>query len=168
MGKLRTHQLGFSGIEGLLVIVLVAMLGFVGWYVWHSGQTASQTLTPVITTVEQNKTDTTPTVTEKETIAIPAPVDGVTTFTGTVTGDTCTASSRDPHGPVGDVGCSLQLGDTVVAIVHGNASTPEWGSLIGFKSSTDITGKKVEVHAVQNSTNQFSLSRSDAYVKLLN
>jgi competence protein ComGC len=35
MGKIK-DQLGFSAVEGLLVILVVAVFGFGGYYVWHT------------------------------------------------------------------------------------------------------------------------------------
>lgn len=39
INKLR-YQSGFSVIEALLILVIVGMLGFTGWYVWHAKQNA--------------------------------------------------------------------------------------------------------------------------------
>ena len=41
----RTNQSGFSAIEGLLIIVIVAIVGFTGYYVWHSAQNANKLTT---------------------------------------------------------------------------------------------------------------------------
>jgi cytoskeletal protein RodZ len=35
---------GFGLVEGLLILVVVGILGFTGWFVWHSKQTADKTL----------------------------------------------------------------------------------------------------------------------------
>ncbi len=40
------NQSGFSSIEVILVIVIVAAVSSIGWFVWHSKQTADKTLTP--------------------------------------------------------------------------------------------------------------------------
>jgi predicted negative regulator of RcsB-dependent stress response len=34
--KIRKHEQGFSIVEALLILVIVGILGFVGWFVWHS------------------------------------------------------------------------------------------------------------------------------------
>jgi len=35
---------GFSAVEGLLILIIVLLLGFIGYYVYHTNQTASDTL----------------------------------------------------------------------------------------------------------------------------
>lgn len=37
---LKLKQKGFTVIEGLLLLVIVGILGFTGWYVWHSKVTS--------------------------------------------------------------------------------------------------------------------------------
>jgi len=44
MGKLR-NQDGFTAVEGILIAVIVCLVGFVGWYVWHNHKTAPISLT---------------------------------------------------------------------------------------------------------------------------
>jgi cytoskeletal protein RodZ len=44
MGIYNNKQSGFSAIEAVLILVIVGMLGFTGWYVWHAKQTADKTL----------------------------------------------------------------------------------------------------------------------------
>ena len=44
MGKLKNNQSGFGTAETLLVVVIVAIVAFVGWYVYNSNKTASKTL----------------------------------------------------------------------------------------------------------------------------
>lgn len=179
MIRLPKSETGFGNVEAILLFVIVATVGLTGWYVWHVKQTTNTaTQTAPVPVTQKKPTVTTPTpAIKKETVTIPAPVDGVTTFKGTVTSDTCTPPAPDPrsgsmHAPIGDVGCSITLGDNniTVGIVHGNIQVASWGDLIGFNSDTDITGKQVEVHAIQvaSTSTQFSLSRSDTYVKLLN
>jgi type II secretory pathway pseudopilin PulG len=33
---MKTKQNGFSAVETILVLVIVGLLGFIGWYVWHN------------------------------------------------------------------------------------------------------------------------------------
>jgi cytoskeletal protein RodZ len=42
--KKQPKTKGFSTIEGLLILVIVLILGGVGWYVWHSTNDANKTL----------------------------------------------------------------------------------------------------------------------------
>lgn len=37
---LKLKQKGFTVIEGILLLVIVGILGFTGWYVWHSRVTS--------------------------------------------------------------------------------------------------------------------------------
>jgi cytoskeletal protein RodZ len=61
------NKAGFSTIEALLIIVIIALLAFVGGFVWHSKQTADKTLTAATSssssssTVKQQAKATTPT-----------------------------------------------------------------------------------------------------------
>ncbi len=36
MNKVSKNEKGFSPIEGLLIVVIAGVLGFVGWWVWHN------------------------------------------------------------------------------------------------------------------------------------
>lgn len=60
MGKLTNSESGFSAIEALLILVVVGILGFTGWFVYHSQKAAnedynSQPDTHVSTTKESSK-----------------------------------------------------------------------------------------------------------------
>ncbi|MBI2589068.1 hypothetical protein HYW35_02610 [Candidatus Saccharibacteria bacterium] len=39
---MKKNQKGFSAVEGLLILIIVGLLGFVGWYVWNSNNKAGQ------------------------------------------------------------------------------------------------------------------------------
>src|ERR1700739_3420446 len=41
---MKQNQNGFSALEGLLVLVIVGLIGFTGWYVYHSGHKADSLL----------------------------------------------------------------------------------------------------------------------------
>jgi type II secretory pathway pseudopilin PulG len=41
---MKKTQSGFSIIETLLVVVILGMLGFTGWFVWHAKQNTNKTL----------------------------------------------------------------------------------------------------------------------------
>ena len=36
---MKKNEKGFGAIEGIVVLIIVGLLGFVGWYVWHSRAT---------------------------------------------------------------------------------------------------------------------------------
>jgi hypothetical protein len=40
---MKKLQEGFSAVEGLLIVIIVGMLGGVGWYVWHSQKQVDKT-----------------------------------------------------------------------------------------------------------------------------
>jgi hypothetical protein len=37
---MKNNQKGFSAIEGLLILIIICLIGFSGWYVWNSKQTS--------------------------------------------------------------------------------------------------------------------------------
>ncbi len=39
---MKKNEAGFSAIEGLLILVLVAIIGFVGWYIYHRQHNGKQ------------------------------------------------------------------------------------------------------------------------------
>jgi len=41
---MKTKQKGFTAIEGLLLLIIVGIIGFTGWYVWHAKRSADKTL----------------------------------------------------------------------------------------------------------------------------
>lgn len=65
MGKLKKNESGFSAVEVILVLVIVAMLGSVGWYVWSNRSKNITTNTSTSTNASTTKpasTTTTPVV----------------------------------------------------------------------------------------------------------
>lgn len=44
MGKIHKDQRGFSVVEGFLVLVIIGLVAFIGWYVWHSKNATDKTL----------------------------------------------------------------------------------------------------------------------------
>ena len=44
------NQRGFSTVEGVLVVIVVAVIGFVGWYVYHTKQNSDTALNAATTT----------------------------------------------------------------------------------------------------------------------
>lgn len=44
MDKIKDRAVRLGVIEGLLIMVIVAMIGFIGWYVWHINQSAKANL----------------------------------------------------------------------------------------------------------------------------
>lgn len=62
MGKLRNNQKGFGTVEIILIVVIVALIGVVGWFVYknHNKTTPSSTTTANTTSFTPTKTTTTP------------------------------------------------------------------------------------------------------------
>ncbi|HZL07568.1 MAG TPA: hypothetical protein VFC50_00030 [Candidatus Dormibacteraeota bacterium] len=50
MSDTKQDERGFSPIETILVIVIVAVIGFVGWFVYHAKQTTDKSLNAANTT----------------------------------------------------------------------------------------------------------------------
>lgn len=44
MASTHKNQRGFSTVEGVLVVVALALIGFVGWYVYHTRQNSNKAL----------------------------------------------------------------------------------------------------------------------------
>jgi hypothetical protein len=87
-------------------------------------------------------------------------------FTGIITKDDCATAT----GPIGDIGCSIQVNDTTVTIKHGNRATDQpWGAVTGVADlRTNLVGKHAEVYAHKVSDYTYDLAGSaDYYVKIL-
>ena len=59
----KTNQKGFSAVEGVLLLVILGMIGFTGWYVYHSKKVAnkeSNSQATVQTVVTKESTSTNP------------------------------------------------------------------------------------------------------------
>ena len=71
MGKLKNNQKGFGGVETLLIVVIIGLIGFVGWYVYHAmkntnsaykaATTTSNTASPKFSSKKAKKSTTTTT-----------------------------------------------------------------------------------------------------------
>ena len=65
----KSNQKGFAAVEAILIAVVIALIGFVGWYVWHSNQQAKATLDAASKSAQSSapkitkKKDTTTTIT---------------------------------------------------------------------------------------------------------
>ena len=46
----KNNQRGFSAVEGLLIVVIVAIIGGVGYYVWHAQKQSNNTLSTASST----------------------------------------------------------------------------------------------------------------------
>jgi hypothetical protein len=44
MSRTTSRQKGFSTVEGLLVVIIVLLIGFIGYYVWHSNRQTDKVL----------------------------------------------------------------------------------------------------------------------------
>ncbi len=50
MSEIKKDERGFSPVETVLVIVIVAIIGFVGWFVYHAKQNTDKSLNAANTT----------------------------------------------------------------------------------------------------------------------
>ena len=66
MKKLSRNSAGFSTVEGLLILVIAALIGFVGWYVWHGKNNTDKAYNAV------SSANNTPSVSERKTNNQPA------------------------------------------------------------------------------------------------
>lgn len=46
MGKLNKNERGFSAVEGFIILVMLALIGLAGWYVWHRNKSSNANITP--------------------------------------------------------------------------------------------------------------------------
>ena len=70
MGKIKDNQQGFSPVEAVLVLVIVGLVGFTGWYVLHSQKSVDKNLTSTSSSQATAKS-TTPVKTSKNIIKFP-------------------------------------------------------------------------------------------------
>lgn len=131
--KISKNEKGFSAVEGLLIILVVAVIGFGGYYVWHTQHKAKPTV--AITTKSATKPatstkTTTPTPTQKY-ITISAwgvrvPYSGSDTLSAS--GQTCTENG-DAAGDTINLGCSVDV------------TSQNLANSVGSCQSTRATGK---------------------------
>lgn len=55
MVRLQNNQRGFSAVEAILLLVILGLVGFVGWYVYDSGQKTSEDTKSSTSTVDKSK-----------------------------------------------------------------------------------------------------------------
>jgi len=88
---MNKNQNGFSAIEGLLILVIIMIIGFTGWFVWHARNNASHSLNSAI---KEQSTITKLTFSKKPlTGSTPAPLATATTTTTPAPTPTTTKSS---------------------------------------------------------------------------
>ena len=55
---MKNNQLGFSAVEALLIVVITAIIGFTGWYVWQSKNKTNTSLSNAANSQTINQTTT--------------------------------------------------------------------------------------------------------------
>ncbi len=60
MRKSKLNQKGFGLIEGLLILIVVLLVGFIGYYVWNSQKEADDTANQAASSVQTEKQQTAP------------------------------------------------------------------------------------------------------------
>jgi type II secretory pathway component PulJ len=58
---MNKQQSGFAVVESLLILVIVAIIGGTGWFVWHSKQQTDKTLSETGNSQAVNPSKKTPT-----------------------------------------------------------------------------------------------------------
>lgn len=56
----KSNQKGFTMVEGLLVTIIIVMVAFVGYYVWHTQKTTNNTLNSASKIAESSSTEASP------------------------------------------------------------------------------------------------------------
>jgi len=79
MKKLNRDQAGFSAVETILIIVIVAIVGFVGWFVYHSKQNSDKALDAATSTNQNAGPRFKSKVTKPSTTSTPAAATSTTT-----------------------------------------------------------------------------------------
>lgn len=56
----KLNQKGFSAVEGLLIVIIVLLVGFIGYYVWHTQKNTNDTLNSASKVPQSSPTKATP------------------------------------------------------------------------------------------------------------
>jgi Tfp pilus assembly major pilin PilA len=101
MGKLRNDETGFSAVEVILVLVIVALIGAVGFLVYKNHTKATTPVAKTSTNSTATKTATKPTTTTPQATIVKLPELGVqfTLPTGTLTDFKYVAANVDYSDP---------------------------------------------------------------------
>lgn len=99
MNKQSQNQSGFSIVEGLLIFIIIALVGFIGYYVWHASSKTKSTYDSVAKTAsssnqESSKKSGSDVITIKDAGGTVTPVTSNTTSGSTT--KTTTSSSAQP------------------------------------------------------------------------
>lgn len=132
--KIYKNEKGFSAVEGLLIILVVAVIGFGGYYVWHTQHKAKPTaaITTTSATKPATKTTTsTPAAPVQKYVTISAwgvrvPYSGSDTLSAS--DQTCTENG-DAAGDTINLGCSVDV------------TSQDLANSVGSCQSTRATGK---------------------------
>lgn len=54
----KNFQKGFAALETILIIIILAIIGFTGWYVWHSSEQAKDTYSSASHTAQSHSATT--------------------------------------------------------------------------------------------------------------
>ena len=122
---MKTNQEGFSAVEAILIILIVGIISFAGWFVWNSQKQTSKTID------ESNKSSSAATSTKKTTVS------------------NATASSSTVQGTVNyvdvkDWGVKIPLSEGIksISFKYDTSRTFFPGDVIVITSITDSSGKE--------------------------
>lgn len=162
MKSYRKDQQGFGAVEALLILVIVAIVAFVGWFVYHSNQKASNTLsTANQSNSNANVVDTTST---KTATAAGARAKVIATYLKSQTSANL-KSYVDKHVTNGDFTAAFKASvDSGSALVANSSLNPVYCAATapsGFKvASTSLSGDTATVTLSQVYSNKTSVSQA--------
>ena len=134
--KISKNEKGFSVFEGLLIILVVAVIGFGGYYVWHTQHKAKPTaaITTTSSTKPTTSTKTTTSTPTQKYITISAwgvrvPYSGSDTLSAS--DQTCTENG-DAAGDTVNLGCSVDITSQDLANSVGSCQSTRATGTVGY------------------------------------
>lgn len=128
MNKLSRNQKGFTAVEGLLIILILAVIGFGGYYVYHTNQKTKSAVSNTPTASRQTKATSKQPAQKYITISawgVRVPYSDSDTLS--VSGQTC-----DQPGDTVLTGCSVDVNSQNLASALGNCQSTRATDKVGY------------------------------------
>lgn len=134
MIKVHKNTNGFTVVEGLLIVLVVAVIGFGGYYVWHTQHKTASTTTVGIKTTTSTPSKSTTTTPAQKYITISAwgvrvPYSGSDTLS--VADQTC-AENGDAAGDTINLGCQVDVNSQDLANSVGSCQSTRATGTVGY------------------------------------